>query len=246
MSKEWTTKGLIEGRSPNRDLYDIAYFSGDKRNDLNIQYPSDGSYLNPNSEYKNKFNDLLNWIKNYLPEGKILDAGGGPGHLDYWNRKRSLPFNIVICDVSYPILNWSKKQNPGKSTVNSTINHLPFKPNSFDGILFSDVLHHLWPQDAYQSIKQASMLLKDNGYIFINTPNRITWSKAVKEECDHVWLPSINEISKLLMSTNFNPNTLSYFTRGFPNSKTHRQIFNKDLRLPFGGRSIFICAQKLA
>jgi len=244
MSKEWKTKGLFPNRIPNPDLYDMGYFSGDKAH-LDIQYPADGSYLNPESDYQYKFKDMLSWISGFLSQGTILDIGSGPGHLSYWSQKLQLPYSIINSDVSYEILKFSQEQNKNTPVVNNAANLLPFKPSSFDGILFSDILLHLWPEDAFQAVKQASILIKDNGFIFIKIGNRQSLTSFVRKEQDHIWLPTVSEMENLLSATDFNPNSISSFTRGFPFSKTYRQLTGNDLRLPFGGSSIFIAAQKL-
>jgi len=243
MSKEWSTKGLFPSRKPDSELYDLGYFLGEKT-DLDIQYPADGSYLDPESQYQYKFKDILAWIGSYIPKGRILDAGCGPGHLNYWSQKLNLPYSFVNSDVSREILTIAKDKNSQSSVVNNEVNLLPFKPLSFEGALFSDVLLHLWPEDAFQAVKQASGLLKPSGRIFIKIGNRHSLSKGVKKEHDHIWLPTIKELNQMLTATNFDSTTISHYTRGFPVTRHYRQLTGNDLRLSIGGSSIFITAQK--
>lgn len=243
MLKEWNTNGLYANRTPDTGLYNLGYFSGEKAN-LGIQYPVDGSYLNPESGYQNKFKDILAWIGNFLPQGMLLDVGCGPGHLSYWSQKLQLPFTIINSDISHSVLKFAREENDHASAVRNAANLLPFKQKSFDGVIFSDMLLLLWPKDAFQAVNQVSNLIKDKGFIFIKIGNRHSLTSSVKKESDHVWLPTIYEMRELLKSTGFRQKTISWFTRGFPFSQEFRQITGKDLCLPVGGSSILISAQK--
>ena len=242
MSSELFTKGQIEGRPPSFELYDLDYYLGNK-SDQGIQYPKDGSYLDPESDYKYKFIDILGWIRGFVPNGTVLDVGSGPSHLAYWAHKLELPFKIVGCDVSRDILRWAKEKN-GLSAIVGLGHKLPFRKQAFDAVLFSDVLEHMWPKDAQRSVEQTFRILKQGGYIFINIPNRITWSDAAKRDEGHVWLPTTVEMEELLRKGNFDQASISCFTRGFPLSSLYRKVFGSDLRLSIFGRSIFIAAQK--
>lgn len=244
MSKEqWSTRGHLPGRSPgNSDFYDVGYFAGAKRS-LGIQFPEDGSYLDPNSQYQNKFKDTLRWIRERVPEGRILDVGSGPTHLTYWARKLKLPLSIISCDVSQPILSWAKEHNEATPVV-SNGHQLPFTEDSFDGVLFADVLEHMWPQDAQRATQEALRILNPGGSIFINIPNRVTWNDAAKRDQGHVWLPTVHEMKELLETTGFDPESIHHYTRGFPMTNRVRKVTNRDLKAPMLGRSIFISAQK--
>jgi ubiquinone/menaquinone biosynthesis C-methylase UbiE len=236
------TKGVIDGRRPDPSLYgDLGYYRGEK-GDRGVQYPEDGSYLNPESAYQNKFKDTLAWIGRFVSEGKILDTGSGPAHLTYWAEKLGLPFQIVSCDVSQQILEWAKDKN-GATSVLARGSELPFRDNLFNGILFADVLEHMWPEDARRAVCESRRVLVPGGYIFINIPNRTTWSDAARRDQGHVWLPTIGEMKKLLVQEGFDRRSIRHLTRGFPVSNGYRKITGRDLRLPVFGRSIFIVAK---
>lgn len=244
MAKEqWHTKGIIPGRRPgSAHFYDLDYFAGHKKS-LGIQFPENGSYMNPNSAYRYKFQDTLKWIRSCMPGGKLLDVGSGPAHLTYWAKKMYSPLSIVSCDVSQPILDWAQNHN-GATPVVSKGYQLPFRDGSFDGVLFADVLEHMLPEQAQIAAQEAFRILQPGGSIFINIPNRVTWSDAAKRDQGHVWLPNTYEMRDLLYSTGFAPETIHHFTRGFPKSAELRRLTGKDLRAPILGRSIFISAQK--
>ncbi|CAN5161817.1 hypothetical protein BH09PAT1_BH09PAT1_6450 [soil metagenome] len=238
------TEGLIPGRVPqsNSDFYDLNYFAGKKAN-KGIQFPTDGSFLNPESEYQNKFKDLLDWIGMYTSEGVILDVGTGPGHLKYWSDKLSLPYTVIGTDISSSLLHSCYNLNKQASVISNTY-QLPFADEKFQAVLFSDILEHIWPEQALLSVKEAHRILQSNNNIFVNIPNRESWSNAALNDEGHVWLPTIDEVSNMLKLGGFDASSINTFTRGFPNSNEFRAEHGYDLKLPEGGRSIFVTAKK--
>lgn len=236
------TAGMIPGRRVQGEIYDISYFNGGRRND-GVQFPANGAFLDPESEYRFKFQDIAGWINRYVTGGRILDVGCGPGHLGYWSKKLGFPLSVIGCDISLPLLQSEYNQNPSAS-IGSSAYQLPFKGGRFSGVLFSDVLEHVLPRQAVGAVQEANRLLQDNGHIFINIPNRQTWSDAARKDQGHVWLPTIKEVRALLAMGGFEPDTIKVFTRGFPSSRPIRRLTGQDLKLPYFGRSIFACAQK--
>lgn len=238
------TNGYIQGRKPHTaaGLYDLAYYLGE-RQEQGIQFPLDGSFLNPESQYQFKFQDLLKWVGSHIQTGIMLDAGSGPGHLAYWAKKTGSPIQVIGCDFSSSLLRSQYNQNRSASIV-SNVFELPFQSRKFQAILFSDVLEHVWPHQAMQALEEAHRLLDEEGYVFINIPNRVTWNNAAQKDEGHVWLPNLKEINDLLNRSGFNGRKIEIFTRGFPLSRVYHKIIKHDLRLPIFGRSIFACAQK--
>lgn len=236
------TRGVIPGRIPRPGLYDIGYFAGSKRGD-GVQFPTNGAFLDPESEYRFKFQDIASWVNSFIKGGRLLDVGCGPGHLPYWSKKLKLPFSVVGCDISLPLLQSGYNQNP-RASLGSKACELPFKDGQFQAVIFSDVLEHLFPQQAVEAVLEAYRLLGDNGYVFVNIPNRHTWSNAAAKDEGHIWLPTIGEVKTLLELGGFRSDSVKVFTRGFPFSKPIRRFIGRDLRLPRFGRSIFASAQK--
>ncbi len=236
------TTGVIPGRFPQKELYDIDYFTGGRRSD-GVQFPINGAFLDPESEYRHKFQDLAHWINSHVKSGRILDVGCGPGHLAYWSRKRSIPLSVVGCDISLPLLLSQYNQNPERS-IGSNAYKLPFKDRQFRGVLFSDVLEHILPEQAVGAMREANRLLEGGGHVFVNIPNRHTWSGAARKDQGHIWLPTRTEVRMLLELGGFRPDTIKIFTRGFPASKPIRRFTGKDLIFPYFGRSIFAHGQK--
>lgn len=99
----------------------------------------------------------------------ILDVGCGTGKLvEYLN---SYGFEAKGCDLYDQALNKAKKINKTNTIVKSDATKLPFKNNSFDLITGISLIEHLSKKNGILFIKQARRILKQNGYIFLITPN---------------------------------------------------------------------------
>ncbi len=236
------TKGYIINRTQQpSSFYNIKYYLGKKR-EYGIQYSDDGSYLNPHSSTKYKFIDLVNWIQTNINHGKVLDVGSGPGHLNYWAKKLKTGFKVIGCDISKDLIN--SKYNLNDEYIICSATNLTFKDNTFEAIIFSDILEHLLPEEVIASLQEAKRVLKPGGYVFIRIPNRITWNNKTYNDQAHVWLPSIKELQNLLVSSGFSSSSIKHFTRGFPGSSIIFKFFHKDLRLARFGTAINIKAKK--
>lgn len=236
------TRGFI--REPQEHMYDMSYFNGKRRN-YGVQFPADGSYLDPEADRnRKKFTGLLTWMQRYLPsESKILDVGCGPGHLTYWSEKLQFPYDILGLDRSLEVLTSEFNRNKNRIVVEK-INILTFHDTSFNGIIFSDVLEHVYPAESLEAVKEARRVLVDGGYVFINIPNRATWSNKAKDDVGHVWLPTPEEVKRMLDLAGFDPETVTIFTKRFPLLSPYLDPKGRDLRMPWFGRSIYAIARK--
>lgn len=232
------TRGLIPGRTEQpSEFYSQRYFKGETR-DIGGQ-----PYLDPNSEYRFKFQDLLAWLGNSVVNGRVLDIGCGPNHLGYWSEKLGKPFRIVGMDFSDIVFEAFRSLET--RVVAGTAPELPFRSDHFEAVMLSDILEHLSPEHATTALNEVCRVLKPKGRAFLNIPNRLAWkNSALYNDPSHVWLPTIKEVHELLTDTGFCEGSFQTYTRGFPFSLTFRRITRIDLHFPYFGTSIRVSAQK--
>lgn len=87
-------------------------------------------------------------------KGLILDVGSGYS-----------PFKKYIKNGNVISVDSNSDVNPD---IVGSIYSLPFKDNTFDGIICTDVLEHL--EDPVIGVKEMKRVLKVNGYIYITVP----------------------------------------------------------------------------
>ncbi|MBM3248714.1 MAG: methyltransferase domain-containing protein [Candidatus Omnitrophica bacterium] len=125
---------------------------------------------------KRKPNYLLEAIVNIfanLPKGKVLDLGCGNG--DYAKRLKDLGFEVIASDMD---LERFKYHNLIKFEASNLDKPLPFPDNSFDYVLFLEVIEHLYNPDFV--IEQVSRIIKPKGSLFLSTPNILNLGSRIR------------------------------------------------------------------
>lgn len=114
-------------------------------------------------------------IKKHLVDARIerlLDLGCGEGNLSIKVAEALHCKEIFGVDVNDRAL--QKARLKGIKTfvvdLNST---LPFLDNSFDLVLMTEVIEHLYNVD--QALSEAHRILRRNGYMILSTPNLAGW-----------------------------------------------------------------------
>lgn len=105
---------------------------------------------------------LEGWLKTHLkPQGKVLDIGCGDGSYSKWASE----FNWTGIDVNEETTGYNGTRLIGD------IEKFPYAldEGSFDGVLCSEVLEHLWNPEGVH--KEAYRVLKKGGVYAISTPN---------------------------------------------------------------------------
>lgn len=102
---------------------------------------------------------------------KILDIGCATGYIGKEIKKKN---NIVYgIDISPLAIKKAKKVLDEAYVVDLLEQKFPFKENSFDSIVCSEVVEHLI--DNRNLFKQIGRVLKKNGFLIITTPNIVYW-----------------------------------------------------------------------
>lgn len=167
-------------------------FSGDKKNILR-QYYEDRflvRHIKKESNPAKKDNQTNGGFAEYMANShkntiikslsngiKCLDIGCGEG-----NQIRLLQphFKQVIgTDISFTALGYASDRYHSSIKEQSNVTLLqadgflqPFKNESFDFILCSEVIEHILPEESQNLLKEISRTLKKNGNCLITTPNK--------------------------------------------------------------------------
>ena len=99
----------------------------------------------------------------------ILDLGCGIGFFS--NLCNLLGAKVVAMDYADSMIEMSRKRySQNFPIVQSEVKRLPFKDNSFNGILAFDVLEHLYHIEL--ALKEMQRVLKSKGFIIITTDKK--------------------------------------------------------------------------
>lgn len=111
-------------------------------------------------------------ITRYVKGGKLLDVGFGNGNFLKRMEQREGWDLYGIEPVTYPY-NLSKRYLKKSTLYNCTLIDTNFENDYFDVITLWDVLEHV--PNPLESLIESYRILKPGGYIFIQTPNPISW-----------------------------------------------------------------------
>jgi 2-polyprenyl-3-methyl-5-hydroxy-6-metoxy-1,4-benzoquinol methylase len=106
---------------------------------------------------------------------RILDAGAGTGFfsaaLAEWGG------NVIAVDVGQTLLNKVLEKNPTVRPVLGSILDLPFRDQSFELVLSSEVIEHT--VDMLKAVTELCRVTARGGLLLITTPNRV-WHPAIR------------------------------------------------------------------
>jgi SAM-dependent methyltransferase len=166
------------------------------------------------------------WLEFFSKEDVILDIGCNNGQRDF--RLSSLVKQIVAFDYNDSVINDAIKiqkergLNNIRFQVMSAEDPWPFQNESFDGILFLDVIEHLYKRDFV--MRECFRVLKKGGKIVVAAPNTETpWKKFQKSlglnyysDPDHKIEYSESEFRELFKNAGFTIESLDTVVYDFP------------------------------
>lgn len=135
------------------------------------------------NQHLQRYELLLSLVDRYCPAGgKVLDVGAAPGHLCMTLARAGFDTHAVVYSLEEDWEGTSASecrfttQAAGLSLTLAQCDiqteQLPYPDQSFDVVLFTEVLEHLWlfPADP---LKEILRVLKQDGCLVLSTPNAV-------------------------------------------------------------------------
>lgn len=113
------------------------------------------------------FNEML--PKENLKNKKFLEVGCGLGYFSNYANK--LGAKVTGIDIGPNLVKINKKKTPKGIFRVASASDLPFKKETFDTVLSTEVIEHVDNQK--DALKEMCRVLKKGGILVITTPNRI-------------------------------------------------------------------------
>lgn len=155
--------GMVWDPYPMENLlsqYDKTYF---KNEDPKGGY---ANYFEGMSINKRTFSERLKKIEREVGKGKLLDVGCALGDC-LLGAKRLGWEDAIGVEVSDYAFKFAKKRD--LKVIKGTLREIEFKKNSFDLVLYQDVIEHI--SDPIKEMKRVNEMLKLGGYVFLVTPD---------------------------------------------------------------------------
>lgn len=153
-------------------------------------------------------------VENIAGGGVLLDIGCGDGRVtDLFRDKFNYLYGI---DISGRFINEAKKKGIMAQVVDININPLPYPDSSFDVILCSEVIEHIFDTDFL--LQECNRVLKNKGHLVLSTPNLAAWYNRILLICGfqpiqseirlkggtgHIRAFTLKALKSLLMEHNF-------------------------------------------
>ncbi len=203
-------------------------------------YQTDAQYfdyfnLNPfmEDEISRRYQEILYHLKPQKQQ-KILEIGSGGGQILRWLNSEKLlyvPLDLALLNLQKIRQTYSQPFWP----VTGDVFALPFKNNSFDFIILSEVLEHL--DQPHQALKECYRILKPEGRLLISVPYKEVIPYYICIHCNkptpkngHLHSFDLNKLTQWVQECGFTPLAHSKFLNKVFN-RLHLSLFLR--RVPF-------------
>jgi 2-polyprenyl-3-methyl-5-hydroxy-6-metoxy-1,4-benzoquinol methylase len=148
-----------------------------------------------------QYGRLLRFIGDLSPDARILDAGCGAGPaLRYLKQRGFVPFGSDL--VYYPLEQARHLIPDARLTQCNSDKPLPYRDESFDVILLSEVIEHVASPDF--TLQECLRVLRSGGAVALTTPNLWDVRRVYYPALGMVWSGDADATHQTL----FNPQTL--------------------------------------
>lgn len=107
--------------------------------------------------------------KKYIKGKKVLDIGCWTGQIETLSVK--IAKKMIGIDPNDFAIIQAKKLVPKAQFKTASALSLPFRENSFDTVLFFEVIEHLPDNSESKVLSEINRVLKPDGYLIMSTPN---------------------------------------------------------------------------
>lgn len=135
-------------------------------NEFSDEWENKINKLETEKRLKVVFGELLKRIG--LNGKKFLEVGCGLGYFS--EKATSLGAIVTGIDIGGKLVEKSKQRIPGGKFLVASASKLPFKDESFDIVLCTEVIEHVDNQS--QAIEEMFRVIKKGGILVITSPNR--------------------------------------------------------------------------
>ncbi|MFB6180884.1 MAG: class I SAM-dependent methyltransferase [Candidatus Nanohalobium sp.] len=112
-----------------------------------------------------RFVDFIDSFIEEVGEGRVLDAGCGPGRdVEYFTENG---LDAVGIDLAGGMIEYAKANKKGEYHI-MDIRNLEFGDESFDGVYCNAVMHFFPPEKMKNVISELKRVLKPEGVLFLN------------------------------------------------------------------------------
>lgn len=180
--------------------------------------------------------------KEYLKGKKFLEVGCGLGYFS--NKASKIGANVTGIDIGPNLVEINKKKTPKGVFKVASASDLPFKDETFDVVLSTEVIEHVNNQKS--ALKEMCRVLKKNGILVITTPNRffkplfdfLSWIRIRPYHGNENWIYSWDMV-KMMSRNGLKLEKERYFNFVAPNSfldKFENIIILRHLMINYGFR----------
>jgi len=111
-----------------------------------------------------------NAAKKYILGKNVLDVGCWSGQFE--KLAISSVKSIVGLDPDEEAIHFAKKFVPRAKFVIGAVSNLPFSDNTFDVVVFSEVIEHIPKNSEDHALEEIKRVLKPKGILILSTPNK--------------------------------------------------------------------------
>ncbi len=182
---------------------------------LDENHPNYSRWKRARNLYLEKGEVVENVLTQYtkLVNLRILDIGCGNGGTSLVLSKENFVVSLEI-----DLLKLKVQNTESKRLINADAIKMPFKNSSFDIIILQDVIEHVLKPG--KLINSCAKLLKENGILYLSTPNRISLLNLISDP--HWGLPLLSLFNRNIIRKYF----LRFFRKKDINRKDIAQLFS--------------------